>query len=212
MPENKELDIGISKFTRDKIIEHLKYSFTHDYLEQVDFEKRCNIAINTQNRKDLEALVEDLPEYKEEQKDQQKTSSALSINTGAVKEKSKITSVLGSTTQKGLWKPPKNLDVLVVLGEATIDFTQASFPPGITEIKMTCVLGSVTMIVPQGVTVDAQCISVLGEVNNKSFQIQNERKNNPILRIRGNVVLGELGIRPPKEKLIKRILKKLGLD
>ena len=211
MPENKELDIGISKYSREKIIEHLKYGFTHDYLEEVDFEKRLKVALNTQSRNDLMVLVEDLPEFKEEEKKEgEKTTPLVEINKGHIKEKDSIISILGGIERKGMWKPAKKMDVITVLGGTTLDFTKAVFPPGIIEINMFCVMGGVDIIVPHGVNVNNQCIAILGGSDDRSVQGENE--NGPTLRITGSVVMGGLDIKTPKEGLMTRILKKLGID
>ena len=210
MEEKKKLDIGISKYSREKVIDHLKYSFSHDHLEEVDFEKRLIIAVNTHDKNDLKALVEDLPAIKEEKKDKQGVSPELSINTGTIKEKSMIVSILGGAERKGVWKPAKILNVYVALGGADINFTQAVFPPGVTEINIFCVMGGVDIIVPHGLNVDNQCIAIMGGVDDES--IQSENPGSPTLRIKGLVFMGGLEIKTPKEGLMKRILKKLGID
>ncbi|MBN2440805.1 MAG: hypothetical protein JXJ04_05650 [Spirochaetales bacterium] len=210
MPERKELDLGISKYAREKVIEHLKYSFSHDYLEEIDFEKRLKIALNTNNKQDLNAIVEDLPEVIEENKNEQDHSPSVHINKGVIQQNRKIMSILGSVKRKGVWKPPKNLQMVVVLGDAHLDFTQAEFPPGTTEIDISCVLGSTEIIVPQGVNIENHCISILGEVNDKS--VRNQNPYNPTLKLIGKVVLGSLEIKPPRVGLMSRILKKLGID
>ena len=135
MPENKELEIGVSKYARDKTIEHLKYCFTHDFLDEGDFEKRVKIALDTQSRNELQVLIDDLPEFKEEKKEDQTQVPAVEINKGNIKERSMIVSVLGGTERKGMWKPAKKMDVFTVLGGAELDFTQAVFPPGVTPVS-----------------------------------------------------------------------------
>jgi hypothetical protein len=210
MPEKKELDIGISKFAREKVIEHLKYSFTHDHLEEVDFEKRCNIAINTRDRNDLKALVEDLPEYKEEQATQTNVPADININTGKVKDHGTLVSILSGAERKGMWKVPKKLNLVAILGGTDLDFSQAIFPPGVTEINVLCFMGGIDIKVPQGVNVDNQCIALMGGVDNKC--IETGESNGPTLRITGFIFMGGLDIKNPKEGLMKRILKKLGIE
>ncbi|MBN2532741.1 MAG: hypothetical protein JXB88_07620 [Spirochaetales bacterium] len=210
MPENKELDIGISKYAREKVIEHLKYSFTHDFLEEADFEKRCNIAVNTQNRHDLKTLVEDLPEYKEEQDDLQSTTPSVPINTGKIQEESNIVCLLSGTERKGMWKPPKKINIFVAMGGVDLDFTQAFFPPGIIEINVFCIMGGVDIKIPNGVHVENHCLAFMGGVDDRS--IPGEDKNGPTLRIKGIVFMSGLDIKTPKEGLMKRILKKLKLE
>lgn len=209
MSDKKELDIGISKFAREKVIEHLKYSFTQDHIDEGEFEKRCKVALNTKNRMDLKVIVEDLPEYVEEQKNQQDTAPAVIINKGKVKAQGTIVSILGGVERKGLWKPPQKLNMFVTMGAVDLDFRKAEFPPGVTEINLFCVMGGIDIKIPPGVNIENHCIAILGGVDDKSEY--SEAPHNPTLKITGIVVMGSLEIKTPKEGLMQRILKKLGL-
>ena len=55
--DNERSLIGISKIARQKVIEHLKDAYTRDYLEESDFERRLEIATNTNDRSILRELV-----------------------------------------------------------------------------------------------------------------------------------------------------------
>ena len=210
MEERKELDIGISKYAREKVIDHLKFGFSHDFLEEDAFEKRIKIAVNTQNKHDLNALVDDLPEMKEVQKTGQGNTSQVHINTGHVKANDNIVCVLAGVDRKGGWKPAKKTDIFNVLGGTVLDYTRAELPPGITEINVVSIMGGVEVFVPPGVNVDNHCIAVLGGVDNRI--VQSDDPNCPTIKITGVVVLGGLDITTPKNSLMKRILKKLGID
>ncbi|MBN1700005.1 MAG: hypothetical protein JW881_21020 [Spirochaetales bacterium] len=211
MPERRELDIGISKYAREKVIERLKYGFTHDHLEQQDFEKRLNIAINTQSKADLIELVDDLPEINEEPgPGDAGTAFPVSINRGQVRDKSVMVSIFGGTERKGVWKPSRTTNMVAFMGGVDLDYTNAVFPPGITEINVFCMMGGIEITVPPGVNVENQCVSILGGVDDKSTQTDDPRC--PTIVIKGVVLLGGIDIKAPKEGLMKRILKKLGLD
>ncbi|MBN1412129.1 MAG: DUF1707 domain-containing protein [Spirochaetales bacterium] len=203
MDDKRELQIGISKYARNNTIEHLKKAFTEDMLEQDVFEKRLEIAINTQDKTDLERIVEDLPEIENIQRPQSKDVSIP-------ESESRIVNVLGEVKRQGVWKPPKDMKVKTTLGETSLDFTKAILSDGITDIEIKCVLGEVTIIVPEGVEVDGHCKVILGSFNDKSKNCENP--DAPVLRIRGYTCLGSIEVRPPKVRILKRILKKFGLD
>ena len=202
MDEERELQIGISKYARNKTIEHLKNAFVDDMLEQDDFEKRLAIAVNTKNKTDLKKIVEDLPEINHIQPPQSKDISIT-------ESESKILTVLGDIKRKGIWKSPKKMKVKTILGETTLDFTKAILSEKITNIDISCVLGEVKIIVPKEIMIDAHCKAILGSFTDKSKNCLNP--NAPILKIRGYTCLGSVEIRPPKVNILKQILKKFGL-
>jgi hypothetical protein len=210
LANKKDLDIGISKYARDKVIDQLKLSFTQDLLEQDDFEKRIKIAVNTRNKNDLVSLVDDLPEMKEVQKITPEKAPQVHINRGNIKDNAKIYSILSGVERKGVWKPARKTAIAAVLGSMVLDYTRAELPPGVTEIDIQCILGSVEIYVPPGVNVENHCFAVLGSVEDKSTPA--EQSHSTTLRITGVAVLGSMEIKPPKKSLMKRILKKLGLD
>ena len=121
-----------------------------------------------------------------------------------------IKSILGESVINGIWKPPKHMQIKNVLGSTVIDFTDARLSPGITEIDMMCVLGSIEMIVPKNIRIKMQCSAILGESRNRSPQPDTE--NVPVVVLKGYVILGELNVHPKKESILKKILKKFGLD
>jgi hypothetical protein len=210
LTNRKDLDIGISKYAREKVIDQLKYSFTQDLLEQDDFEKRIKIAVNTRDKNDLASLVDDLPEMKEIEKIAQEKAPRLHINKGNIKENARIVSVLAGIERKGVWKPARKTEITAVLGGVTLDYTQAELPPGIMEIDIQCVLGGIEIYEPPGVNVENKCFAILGGVDDRSAPADDPHTTT--LRITGMALLGGVEIKTPKKSFIKRILKKLGLD
>jgi predicted membrane protein len=204
MALNDEYPATISKAAREKIIQRLMQAYTHDHLEEDDFEKRLVVANKTQKRSELAALVADLPEQKEEQK------APTVARPGTVAKTDTIFSFFSGITRKGKWKPAQNIKSINIFGGTDLDFTNAVLAPGITEIKVFCFMGGVDIIVPPGINVDANCVAIMGGFDNKAHGIENP--NLPTLRIRGFCFMGGVDVKHPKKKLLDRILKKLGLD
>ncbi len=103
------------KILRDRVIEQLKYNYAHDHLEDDEFEKRLDIATNTKSKKELLLTIEDLPDFKiDEVKPSKKTG--VSINKSEVSESEFLVHVFSGTTRKGIWNPPKKLNVVSIFG------------------------------------------------------------------------------------------------
>ncbi len=211
MPDEQDMDIGISKYARDKIIDHLKLSYTHDLLEEEDFEKRIQIAINTKDKNKLNVLVEDLPDEITVVKSNNQVNTNLSINKGEVQPTETIIGVLADKSRKGSWKPSRYIKTIVVMGDVKLDFTMADLAPGTTEINIFCVMGDVKITVAPGVIVDENCQSILAGVKNRTESIGHSQSA-PTLKIRGFVLMGDLKINPPGKTLLTTILNKFGLQ
>ncbi|RPJ06183.1 MAG: DUF1707 domain-containing protein, partial [Spirochaetaceae bacterium] len=112
-----DLDIGISKIARQKVIDRLKHAYASDYLEEVDFEKRLVIATNTSKRSELVDIVDDLPDEIDEP---QKTSvgtqatskypdQTWSINRGLIDDSEIMVGTFSGVVRKGDWRPPRKI-------------------------------------------------------------------------------------------------------
>lgn len=106
-----------------------------------------------------------------------------------------ISTILGSQSRRHNWLDSNHVKVSNVLGESTLDFSAESLPSRVITLETNIVLGQVKVLVPPGMSVVAEITPVLGEVNIKKDIPARDYGSNPVLRIRGAVVLGELKIR-----------------
>ncbi|MBN1797615.1 MAG: DUF1707 and DUF2154 domain-containing protein [Spirochaetales bacterium] len=210
MAKNKELDIGISKYARDKVIDRLKAAFANDQLEEKDFEKRVEIATSTRDRKELHILIDDLPADIEVSVKKSPDSISIPINEGEVRESSTYVAVFSGVEKKGTWRPARTNKVIATMGGVDLDFTRAEMPPGVTELNIFAMLGGVEIVVPPGINVDMHGFAFLGGFDDRCSTLQ--YPGAPTLKIRGFAFLGGIEVRPPKERLMKKIMRKLGLD
>lgn len=102
-----------------------------------------------------------------------------------------------SSTRKGRWRPGAHTRVVCVLGDVTIDLTEAVFEQQVTEIDVTSVLGNVEITVPENVTLRGYGSGVLG-----NFEVHGEGRADttdpsaPVVIIRGFALLGNIEARP----------------
>ena len=57
-------------------------------------------------------------------------------------------SILSGAQRRGTWSVPKNLRVIAVMGGVDLDFRDAEFGPGVTEVNVTAVMGGIAIVVP----------------------------------------------------------------
>ena len=64
--------------------------------------------------------------------------------------------ILSGLQRQGSWRVPKNLCVLAVMGGIDLEFREAVFGPGVSEVNITSVMGGVAVIVPPHLQVGVQ--------------------------------------------------------
>lgn len=186
---------------RNQVILTLQNGYAHDLIGEEEFEKRLHEATNSDNKTSLISLVNDLPLVNEEEtgstKSTKKYTGDLMINDGHIRKHSTVLTVLGGVDKKGLWKPPKNLNVVTMLGGTDIDFTRAALNPGTTKVRITCIMGGVDIIVPRGVNVEVGGLPIMGGLENKTDDSLDP--NAPTLKIKALVIMGGVDIKHPKK-------------
>lgn len=176
---------------REDVIARLTEAFASDLFDVEEFDRRIDLAHRAVAVVELDDLVVDLslPE----------TSTALAprpveaIDRADRPERKRRLAIFGGFETKGRWTVPKKLTVVAVFGGATLDFREADFGPGVTELHVTAVFGGVEIIVPPHLAVECDASAIFG-----GFEEIN-RGNTPdpgraLLRISGLAAFGGVDI------------------
>jgi hypothetical protein len=211
MSDNERQLIGISKIARQKIIDQLKHAYAQDHLEEIDFERRLDIATNTSDRSILRELVDDLSGSSDESTAASPTAPAsFHIGTQGVESDGTIMSIFGGVTRKGDWHPPRRLKIVSALGGVDLDFTNATIPAEGIQIDVFCVMGGIDLRVPEGINVDAHPVTILGGSDTHGTGFFG--KDAPTIRVRGLIIMGALDVKPPRKNRFRKFLKKMFTD
>lgn len=192
------------KNIRQEVIDQLVMNYAHQEITLEAFEKRLDLAIDTEDRNVLLEQVADLDltinnEYQERKAERLSKDKHFFDNEFDNHEK--ILKVLSSYTQNGRWIVGENISVTSILSSFTLDFTDAIFNHPVVHIKLFGLLTSDTILVPQGVRVVCKASNILGSINNRVFGSADE--NAPTIVIHGVGILSSLDIKIPvtlKEK------------
>jgi hypothetical protein len=197
MAELEKYDHGPTKIERNRVIERLEHSFAQDLLDVDIYEKRLQIAINTGSKRELHALIEDLPEHVENQ-EQDTSVSGTSLNHGIVKDHDVAFVLMSGLSRKGLWYPPKRMEVIAVMGGVDLDYTEAEIPPGVSNIDIIALMGGVDIIVPEGINVEVIGVPVFGGIDN---HVTNRIKAGaPTIKIKAVAIMGGIDIKIKRSK------------
>ena len=121
-----------------------------------------------------------------------------------VDQAKRILAILSGSQRQGSWRVPRKLRVVAVMGGIDLDFREAQFGPGVTEVEVTSVMGGIAVIVPPHLQVACDGVGILGVFEGMDRAAAGEPvPDAPLLRITGVAVMGALEIfmRPPGEKM-----------
>lgn len=79
-----------------------------------------------------------------------------------------VVAVFGDSARSGSWYPPERLIAIAGFGNVKLDFREADLPGGPTEIRPFAVFGNVELIVPRGLDVELNGVSVFGSIKHTS--------------------------------------------
>jgi len=178
---------------REMVVDALSTHFANDVLDMDEFEQRVDLAHRCTSVADLDELLADLGPSAEFALASQAKAAQVAIAPRPGKSKRAL-SVLSSIQRKGTWRVPRKLPVVSVMGAVELDFREAEFDPGVTEVKVTAVMGAVTIVVPPHLQVHCNGTSIVGHFEGMDSGAGEWDPDAPLLRITGVAVMGSLEI------------------
>jgi hypothetical protein len=202
---------------RRSTIERLTTAFVADELSLEEFEQRVDRAYHCRTVDDLGALTSDLSAAVAVVDDSPRpivpARSDPSLETqlepydahrnapGA-----RTIAVLGNTERRGRFQIDGEHAVLSVLGNVELDLRDVELPPGVTTLHVRAVLGNVEITVPPSLIVDCEGSGVLGSFSALNHVPEERAPEEPVLRIAGSAVLGNVEVRTlPARVAIRRV-------
>jgi hypothetical protein len=181
---------------REEVIQSLTEHFAADILDMDEFDARLDAAHSATTIVALERLVADLAPLPASQRAaaQAATTTALTIHEDPMRpEKKAITAVFSGFDRTGPWVVPKKMKARVWMAGGRLDFREADFSPGVTELHVSCWMGGIEIIVPPQLAVDVEVSSIMGGVGER-HATRSPDPGRAILRITGTVVMGGIDI------------------
>lgn len=188
--------------TRERVIQQLCEHYAAENLSDDGLEDRLTRAYQAATPAELQALVTDLPTLAQPGAAVATAAGAPVARADYVPERQVVVAVMGGAERKGAWTPPSQLTVIAVMGGAELDFREARFGPGVTEVNCLTIMGGVEIVVPPGVHVELNGLAVMGGFGQTGRGAGPADPGAPILRIGGFALMGgvEVDVRYPGEK------------
>lgn len=177
---------------RERTIALLGEHFAQDNLSLDELERRIERAYRAPDLQSLRELMKDLPSAE--------TAVAARVSPGIASpeiyplEEGRVVSIMSNTKRRGVWQPPRFLDVYSIMSETLLDMTRAVLQPGVTEVEVRGLMTTVKIIVPPGVRVVTQASGFMADVSDLTIDPPPVGSGAPVVRITGWVVMGELKV------------------
>ncbi len=177
----KDDDLLVGDTERERAVAVLQQACEDGRLTVGEYSSRLDSALAARTRGQLVGLVRDIP------------ASSLAVRSPSTTA-SKITAILGSNSRTGRWRVAGETEAVSILGECKLDLRDAEIHGGEIVINIRVVLGSMEILVPPGVQVEMEQVSVVAGSSEKRSRHE-PRPGSPVVRIQGSVFLGSITVK-----------------
>jgi hypothetical protein len=175
---------------RDDVVEQLRIAGGDGRLDAAELDERVGAALTARTYGELARLVSDLP----------LTATPAGTALTSPKDVVRFDRSGGNMTRRGRWAVPQRMELRVRGGNVKLDFTTAEISWPTLRINLDLVGGSLILITPPGIVVDADEVSVLGG-NIKVKATRDTNTGVPVMLridVSGTVAGGNIKVRPPR--------------
>jgi hypothetical protein len=178
---------------RDSAIAVLSDAFAHDLIEVEEFERRLTLAHRASSLAEIAETVSDLAAPSPAVAAMVPAATAVAVLAGG-RETDRVAAIFGGVERHGAWRVPSHMQASAVFGGMILDFREAVFSPGVTEVNVTAFMGGVQLIVPPGLSVEVSGTAVLGGFGHIERTAVQADPNRPVLRVHGLAIMGGVAV------------------
>ena len=200
----------VSDFEREEVADVLREAAGEGRLSYSELEDRLETLYAAKTYGELVEVASDLPNGPTA------PSAAAAVSPAAQQHLSQVAPVmnvfLSEGKRTGGWLAPQRQEVNAVLGDVTLDYTEAQMPYDEIFVDVKSILADVKIRVPQNAIVHLDSNPILGSVSEQEAglggPVPTNQPQSPVkvFHIRGTAILGEIKI-----KRGPRLSKRLGL-
>jgi hypothetical protein len=170
-------EIRASDQDREGALQQLASAAGDGRLTLEEYSGRADVALAARTRAELDRVLADL-----------QSPAVLPAEAPA-----ELTAVLANQTRKGRWRVPARLAARSVLGDCHLELQDAVLSSPVTTIDARTTLGSVTILVPDGVEVRLSGSAILG--SHSSEVGSDPLPGAPVIEVHARAVLGSVTVK-----------------
>lgn len=168
----------ISYAERDRVLAVLRAHTAEGRLTLDEFSERAEAVVAARTSADLEPLTADLPPAEIRRK-------AVTRWTVAI---------MGGSHRRGRWRVADSTNAVAVMGECRLDLRAAEFEGKTITIRAVAVMGSVEIVVPDGIEVELTGLPIMGASSLKVRDVP-AVPGSPLIRVRALALMGDVTVR-----------------
>ena len=181
-------ELRVSDADREATVVRLREAGGEGRLTLEELAERVERADAARTRGDLDALTADLPAG----------AGAVHVPAAPAKERRWIVAIMGGEQRKGRWRPARRTNAIAVMGGVDIDLREAELADG-AEILAIPVMGAVTVVVPDGVSVELSGFALMGGTSGPDDRVL-PLPNSPVVRVRAFSLMGGVVVERKKAR------------
>jgi len=170
---------------RERVVEALSEHFARDNISLDDLDTRMARVYAASTPQEVESLLDGLPALATGAP----LPASLEPNSPAPKLRERLVAIMSGMVRRGLWRIPRRLRVVAIMGGVQLDLREAELPPGITEIRAFIFMGGLDVRVPPGVRLETDGVAIMGGFEDRVDEVGAGR-DAPIVRITGVAIMG----------------------
>ncbi|MFC9690275.1 DUF1707 domain-containing protein [Kribbella sp. NPDC056951] len=208
-PVDPALRRRVSDLEREQVADVLRDAAGEGRLSYSELEERLETLYASKTYGELVPLTADLPNGLHQPA---AAPQPVQYSPGTVVQDGPAINVFLSDTKRlGNWVAPQRQEVHAVLGDVTLDYTEAQIPFDEIYVDIRCILADVKIRVPADAVVHLDSNPILGAVSEQAATLlpapdPNTPHRPKTFHIRGTAILGDIKI-----KRGPRLTKRLGL-
>lgn len=215
-PDGEAAAVGDAE--RQVAVDRLCEAFADDRLGVEEFERRVDVAHRAATARELNRLLADLPPASPPARRPESEGRAPASEPGpgsgpgvvpatvsgerrptqppeTVRSTSFVAGVMGGATRKGNWRPARVNYAIGVMGGFDLDFRDAIFPPGVTEVRVFALWGGGDIVVPPDVALEVSAVGLMGGFEEGYDAPSSPGPDAPVLRVTGLAIMGGADVR-----------------
>jgi hypothetical protein len=186
-------DFLITSEERDMAEARLRQAVADELLTLDEFGDRMRLLLSARTRGDLQEAVAGVPIATEPLRRTRERGTAR-----PARKQQHIIAVMSEERTRGRWRPAAETTAVAIMGSAVVDLQGAEFEGDELKISAIAFMGSVEIVVPEGVEVELSGFAVMGDRSNKVDAPV--LPDAPLVRVDAYAVMGAVDVRHPKDK------------
>ena len=182
--EPRQLPTRPIEQVRERVVEALSEHFARDNITLDDLETRMARVYSATTPQEVDSLLDGLPTLATGAP----VPAVSEPNAPPPKLRERLVAIMSGIVRRGLWKIPRRVRVVAIMGGVQLDLREAELPPGVTEIRAFIFMGGLDVRVRPGVRLETEGVAIMGGFEDRMDE-SGAGRDAPVVRITGVAIM-----------------------